>query len=254
MEILLNSAKSKISNNSHQIALSKIEKTIENAVNLIDVNKTKKISFIQLGEILTELKLFREVFPTNDNSIISKELETDLLAESHLSSKILYTKPKKQIQNKYSYKKEIQSYKDIKIELKNVKNQEKRKRMEVDFYEQLWFKLNPEGKTYIRSDVLCEFLKIIFTPICTSVDEIASILNKLLSASFFLNCSNNDEVKAIVSPITDKSIGEEEIWQLDKLIREFQKLKNNILAYQNIKNLNEKTVKTLTKASVKHFP
>lgn len=62
MNILLNSNKTKISNNSHKIALNKIEKYIEYIIFTYDQEKTKKISFFDLGNILTELKVFREIF------------------------------------------------------------------------------------------------------------------------------------------------------------------------------------------------
>ena len=61
MNILLNSNKTKISNNSHKIALSKIEKYIEYIIYTYDREKNKKITFIDLGYILTELKVFREI-------------------------------------------------------------------------------------------------------------------------------------------------------------------------------------------------
>lgn len=61
MNILLNSNKTKISNNSHKIAINKIEKYIEYVIYTYDREKIKKISFIDLGYILTELKVFREI-------------------------------------------------------------------------------------------------------------------------------------------------------------------------------------------------
>jgi hypothetical protein len=62
MGILINSSKTKISNNSHKISLIKLEKNIEETVKLFDVEKSKKISFINLGNILCDLKIFRSIF------------------------------------------------------------------------------------------------------------------------------------------------------------------------------------------------
>ena len=61
MNILLNANKTKISNNSHKIAINKIEKYIEYVIYTYDREKSKKITFIDLGYILTELKVFREI-------------------------------------------------------------------------------------------------------------------------------------------------------------------------------------------------
>ena len=61
MNILLNANKTKISNNSHKIAINEIEKYIEFVIYTYDREKTKKITFIDLGYILTELKVFREI-------------------------------------------------------------------------------------------------------------------------------------------------------------------------------------------------
>jgi len=98
MSILLNASKTKISNNSHRIAMTKIEKMIDASVSKLENDKnSKKLSFINVGEILTELKLFREVF----------------------------SKKKEDKNAKY------QTYKDIKIELKGIKESEKRKKVKL---------------------------------------------------------------------------------------------------------------------------
>ena len=67
------------------------------------------------------------------------------------------------------------------------------------------------------------------------------ILSKFLQASFFLN-SNNEQSKILVSPITDKSMNEDDFWPIEKLVKEFINLKENILAYQKIKNFNNRAL------------
>jgi hypothetical protein len=218
MEILLNASKTKISNNSHRIAINKIEKIIDAAISKYE-KELKKLSFIELGEVLTDLKIFREIFPN-----LNKEEDI------------------KNIKSKKKY----QNYKDIKLELNNIKEQEKRKRNEVDFYEQLWIILNPENKEFIKSDILSEFLKILFSPVASSVKEISAILKQFLLAAFFLN-SNNDNGRNYISPLTDKTIKEEEIWPLEKLVKEFLHLKENILAYQGIKNMSKTLIEEMEK-------
>ncbi len=210
MAIILNSSKTKISNNSHRIAINKIEKLIDSSVEKFQ--KEKKLSFINIGEILTDLKIFREIFPDKGDN---------------------------DSQNR------VQSYRDIKLELKSVREIQKRKKAEVDFYEQLWITLNPENKETIKSDVFSEFLKILFSPVASSVKEISSILKQFLLAAFFLN-SNPDEPKLFISPITERNLAEEEIWPLEKLVKEFLELKENILAYQHIHNPSKKLQEELS--------
>ncbi len=216
MGILLNASKTKISNNSHRIAINKIEKLIDEAV--AKQEKNKKISFIDVGLILEDLRIFRQIFSDNQ-----KPNQMDL-----------------------EEKKKYQSYKDIKLELKNVKERERRKKIEVDFYEQIWLTLNPDNKDFIKSDIFCEILKILFSPAASSITEISNILKQFLLAAFFLN-SNPESIKEFISPITEKVIAEEEIWPLDKLVKEFINLKENILAYQNIGNLAKNTKEELDK-------
>lgn len=225
MGVLLNASKTKISNNSHRIAINKIEKLIDDAVARHE--KNKKISFIDVGLILEDLRIFRQIFSDN---LKKSELELN----------------KSNISTNSKENKKYQSYKDIKLELKNVKEREKRKKMEVDFYEQIWLTLNPDNKDFVKSDIFAEILKILFSPVASSIKEISSILKQFLLAAFFLN-SNPDAVKEFISPITDKIIPEEEIWPLDKLVKEFLNLKENLLAYQNIGNLSKNTQEELDK-------
>lgn len=224
MAILLNASKTKISNNSHRIAINKIEKLIDEAV--AKHEKNKKLSFIDIGLILEDLRIFRQIF--------SNENQTSKQNPSSSTEPDLYNK------------KNYQSYKDIKIELKNVREREKRKKAEVDFYEQIWLTLNPDNKDFIKPDIFAEILKILFSPVASSITEISNILKQFLLAAFFLN-SNPEAVKEFVSPITEKIIPEEEIWPLDKLVKEFLGLKENILAYQNTGNLSKNTKEELDK-------
>ena len=79
MGILLNSNKTKISNNSHRIALIKLEKYIEDVVNKVDKEGTKRISFTQLGIILSDLKIFREIISKDATKNSLKEYATCIL-------------------------------------------------------------------------------------------------------------------------------------------------------------------------------
>ena len=207
MNILLNATKSKISNNSHKIAISKTEKMIDEIITK-HMNNDKTISFITFGEILTELKIFRETFPKDTNS-----------------------EPK-------SEDKQFQNFKEIQMEIINMKETGKRKQKEVNFYEQLWIIINPGNKPTIKANIVSEIIKILFAPVNSNVKDISEILRKFLITAFCLN-SNPEEVKKYISPITDKDIKEDEIWSIEKLVKEFLSLKQNSLAYQEIKHLSK---------------
>ena len=219
MNIMLNASKVKMSNNSHKIAINKIEKIIDDTVNKYE--KDKKITFINVGEILTELKILRQTFPKEENIINNNN----------------------NINNNYNNS-NYQSYKDIQLEMINTKENEIRKQKEVNFYEQLWLTLNPGNTKYIKSDILSEILKILLTPVNSNVKEISDILKQFLLTAFFLN-SNPDEVKKYISPITEKEITEEEIWPIEKLVKEFLSLKENLLAYQGLKHFNKSMQKEI---------
>ncbi len=219
MNIMLNASKVKMSNNSHKIAINKIEKIIDDTVNKYE--KDKKITFINVGEILTELKILRQTFPKEENIINNNN----------------------NINNNYNNS-NYQSYKDIQLEMINTKENEIRKQKEVNFYEQLWLTLNPGNTKYIKSDILSEILKILLTPVNSNIKEISDILKQFLLTAFFLN-SNPDEVKKYISPITEKEITEEEIWPIEKLVKEFLSLKENLLAYQGLKHFNKSMQKEI---------
>ena len=219
MNIMLNASKVKMSNNSHKIAINKIERIIDDTVNKYE--KDKKITFINVGEILTELKILRQTFPKEENIINNNNNTNNNFNNSN-----------------------YQSYKDIQLEMINTKENEIRKQKEVNFYEQLWLTLNPGNTKYIKSDILSEILKILLTPMNSNIKEISDILKQFLLTAFFLN-SNPDEVKKYISPITEKEITEEEIWPIEKLVKEFLSLKENLLAYQGLKHFNKSMQKEI---------
>lgn len=68
---------------------------------------------------------------------------------------------------------------EIKSELKNVRDNERRRKTEIDFYEQIWIVLNPDNNECIKVTVLAEFLKILFSPVSSSIKEISSVLKRI---------------------------------------------------------------------------
>jgi len=137
MNILLNAQKVKISNNSHKIAINKIEREIDETIAKYENNN--QISFIDAGKILADLKFFREMFKddiSNNNNA------------------------KKNNNNKLH--KKIQSYKDIQHELLTQKEKEERKQKEINFYEQLWLIINPNNIDFIKTDIFFIIFNIFF--------------------------------------------------------------------------------------------
>jgi hypothetical protein len=92
--------------------------------------------------------------------------------------------------------------------------------------------------------MFAEFLKILLSPISSNISDISNVLREFLQAAFFLNYNNNF---VYISPITEIELSQEEIWPLEKLVKEFLNLKENILAYQHIRKLNKKTEETIKK-------
>ena len=76
---------------------------------------------------------------------------------------------------------------------------------------------------------------------------------EFLQTAFFLN-SNVENKKKYISPITEKTISEEEIWPLEKLVKEFLSLKQNILAYQTINNVGKRFVNDLEQRNFTFTP
>lgn len=178
---------------------------------------------MQLGEIMHLLSFFRESFTA-----------TNIYLNSSSVSQLQEMKKKNEGKN-------YQSYREVQQELKLSKNIKIRKQRELQFLEQLWMTLNPQNEALLRIDTAKEFLKILFSPLSASIKEMADILSKFLQACFFLSTKSN-EVRQVISPITENSVNEEELWSLERLIKEFLNLKENMLAYQGIKNIKPNTV------------
>jgi len=209
------SSKPKINNNSQIICINKTEKYIEDIVKLY--NKNDAVNFIEFGQILTDLKVLTEVFPKNKTE-----------------------------------QKEFMSYKNVKTNLISSKMQEKRRKREINFYEQIWIVLNPNNLSSIKVDILIECIKILFCLASSTVKEITIMLNEFLQAAFFLS-SNPDEEKNIISPVTDCKMEEKDLWSLDKIVCEFLALKENKLAYKPVHHYRQKSLERLEKIQKENF-
>lgn len=105
-----------------------------------------------------------------------------------------------------------------------------RKVEELEFLEETWNMLNQEQKSGIRKEILEGLLKIIFSPV-GNLTDIANILRQYLQAALFgdgiIQSEKNDRIQDNL--------------KLKKYIKNFFKLKENIIAYKNIKNYNNGT-------------
>ena len=110
-----------------------------------------------------------------------------------------------------------------------IKEGENRKNEELNFLEQTWNLLNPEQKNGIRKDIVEGLLKIIYAP-AGNIASISNILKQYLEAALFgegildINNRNKNDDKT----------------KLKNYIKLFYKLKENMIAYKNINNHNDK--------------
>ena len=105
-----------------------------------------------------------------------------------------------------------------------AKEIEQRRKKEIDFYEQFWIIFNPDNNETIKADLISEVFKILYSPISTSSREIISDLKQFYKIAFF-QFENKEDDKKFISPITGQEITDNDIWDLDKLVKEFLELK-----------------------------
>lgn len=215
----------KLSNKSYQIAINKIEKLIDIAFESI-ANKSfeGKIGFFQLGEILYSIKLFRESFNRND-FIYTKSKQNRQAKENEENAYEQIELIKKTKLNK-----QYLTYKDIQTSVKLLKKREYRKEREILFVEQLWLLLNNEENEFEDDKIeiikVKEFLKILYSPICSSIHEISEIIESFLEII--------TRKQSYYSPVIEKVVNKDYIWSIPRLIKEFLNLKENSLAYIEI--------------------
>ena len=241
MDIKLNASRTNMIDESIKKVIKKNEKNIDNSVNYF-CDKDGFIDYFNIAQILTDLNIFIELLKVvNKNS--------------------------KNSNDKYRI---ITTLKEFKSQINLINSKEERKEKELIFLEQLWFTFNPNllknnnnnkndknnnnnNNIKIKKEIFSRFLKIIFSPIETSLNELESILNRFIQAAFFNNNNSNELSNSssnnispssnsitksnIFSPITEKEISFQDIWTLKTLIKKFFELKKNNLAYTKTKNL-----------------
>lgn len=215
--IKLNASKTKICPKSHKTAIIKVEKNIDEATKTYE--KDGMITFFNVAQILTDLHIFRELLVKNRKT-----------------------------------KEKVKKSSELKENVSRIENREERKLAELDFLEQLWIILNPKCDELMKSEIFCGFMKILFSPVETSVKEVASILKTFLQAALFLSTtpfkrgsgSEQDSIsRGVISPITDRQISVQDIWSLNTLVKHFLILKENLIAYKTTKHFSKEFQKEL---------
>ena len=198
----LNSNRSKIDKISYQKSMEYDDKKIESVIKkYLSKNDNNKISLINICRILQELKIFRKLL----ENINTKKLEN--------------------INDINEFKNRISIV---------IKENELRKKKELNFLEQIWSVLNFK-KNYINNDIFEGFLKILFSSPGNITDTFDIIKQYIKAASFedILDNNQNDKIKDCV--------------------KNFFSLKENSLAYKNIGGCNNEKYKKIIKEREKNL-
>ena len=131
----------------------------------------------------------------------------------------------------------INNIKDFKNKISiAIKEGDIRKNEELDFLEKTWNILNSEQKSYIRKDIFEGLIKILFAS-TGNVNDIINIVKQYLQAALF--------GEGIIE-LSDRNRKDDGLG-LRNYIKKFFKLKENIIAYQNINNYNSKKFEKIIK-------
>ena len=115
----------------------------------------------------------------------------------------------------------------------NIKGKEQQKLEELEFLEQLWIRINPSFEDYIKKDLFFKLLKILFSINNDSkISNLSTLIeNLLIKNNININSNNNN---SFLSPLTERKYEINDIWSIQKLIKNFLKLKNTIKYHNNM--------------------
>jgi len=85
----------------------------------------------------------------------------------------------------------------------------------------------------------------LYSPVATSFKEITSELKQFTKIVFYryrqtINSESNEEQKYLISPITGDKTYDNDVWDIDKFVKEFLELKQIQLAYRDTHNFSKK--------------
>ena len=189
----------KINKNSMNMVIDRTNKKINNIVNKYSVNE--KLSIVKIVRCFSDLKIINELIKSNQNN-------NDLKIEK------------------------------LKAIVDNIKNKDQKKIEELEFIEQIWFKINPSMKEYIDNKIFLELLKILFLSNdndinnINNINQLTTLIENLLEQYNIYNNNDSSNIE-ISSPLRDKNYEINELWDIPKLVKIFLKLKSDIKAYKN---------------------
>ena len=195
----------KTNNNSYNMAVVRIKKKIDLIIN--KYIKDGKMSVIGLTQCLFDLNIITELIKIKDN-IEDNNDDLDIV--------------------------ELHSI------IESINPNDTKKLQEVELLEQLWFKMNPKNNKYINSQVLSDFLKLLFSS-SNKVKELIKPIEELFKKYSISNnndCgsdeydNNNNNNEFFLSPLTNKKYNRNELWPLSKMIEVFLSIIKNIKAYK----------------------
>ena len=195
----LNSNRNKINKISYQISMQKDDKKIESVIKKYSNND--ELGIVDICLILQELKIFRKLLQNiNVNKLVNI---TDI--------------------NEYKNRISIV-----------IKDNEIRKKKELDFLEQIWNLLSNQ-KRKINNDIFEGFLKILFSSL-GNINDTCNIMKQYIAVAFF--------GEQIQDNLDNKIKG---------CIQNFFSLKQNIVAYKSINNHNDEKYKKIIKENEKNL-
>ena len=197
-EINLNSKRSKINKKSYKICMKHDDKKIESIIK----EYNNELLLIDISLIFKELKIFRNLL---ENININKLKNINDINE---------------FINKISIV---------------IKDNEKRKKKELEFLKQTWYLLN-NNKNYIDNEIFEGYLKILFSSL-GNINDTLNIIKQYLKVCFF---GEKNEIN-----LNDNIIKE--------CLINFFELKKNIIAYKNTNEHSNDKYKKMIKENEKNL-
>ena len=208
MDIKLNASRTNMIDKSIKKVIEKNEKNIDNSVDKF-CDKDGYIDYFNIAQILTDLNIFIEILKVeNKNSKNLNDKYRLITTLKEFKSKIKLIKIKKQKEDELNFLEQLWITFNPNL-LKNYKNDENNENDENDENSEN-NKNNKNNKINnnnnknnnsnknnnnnikIKKEIFSRFLKIIFSPIETSLSELESILNRFIQAAFFNNNNSNE--------------------------------------------------------------
>ena len=269
--ILKHSSKKSKSKSKEKKIINKKNVNVHKNINNVGCKNKRPIELVLYDDAVKKRQKMENLYKNNLSKIQLNSTKNKINATSYKIALEHNDKIIEQIINKYSKNGEVltliniaQIFQDLKIfrkllenininkllninnmiDFKNIigiviKEGDVRKNEELEFLEQTCNILNFEPKNYIRKDIIEGLLKILFasTGNVGNVNDIVYILKQYLQAALLgegileLNNRNKKDDGLV----------------LKNYIKKFFKLKENIIAYQNINNYNSKKYEKIIK-------